>query len=288
MTNPAVKPNVTAIIADDEALLRRHLDKSLAEVWPELEIVSKATNGLEAMQSIQQLKPDVAFLDIRMPELDGISLAKQLNKLDSPPLVVFITAYDEYAVKAFEHNAMDYLLKPINEERLLATCQKVQARLSSNQAQSGITPEQPDITALMAQLQQLSQSTSQQMLSPSQSQPLYQQQKKHLTWLKASVGEDIHLIAVDDVAFFKAEDKYVSIFKKGQGGSLEEFILRVSLKELIAQLNPDEFWQIHRSVVVKVSAIDKVKKGLSGQMSAYVSGEKLPISRASQALFKGM
>ena len=287
MNNPAVQPSVTAIIADDEALLRHHLDKSLAEVWPELEIVSKAQNGFEAMQSIQQLKPDVAFLDIRMPELDGISLAKQLNKLDSPPLIVFITAYDEYAVKAFEHNAMDYLLKPINEERLLETCQKVQARLSSNQTQTGTTPEQPDITALMAQLQQLSQSTSQQTQPPYLSQPLYQQQK-HLTWLKASVGEDIHRIAVDDVAYFKAEDKYVSIFKKGQGGSLEEFILRVSLKELIAQLNPDEFWQIHRSVVVKVSAIDKVKKGLSGQMSAYVSGEKLPISRASQALFKGM
>lgn len=276
MNNPAVQPSVTAIIADDEALLRHHLDKSLAEVWPELEIVSKAQNGLEAMQSIQQLKPDVAFLDIRMPELDGISLAKQLNKLDSPPLIVFITAYDEYAVKAFEHDAMDYLLKPINEERLLATCQKVQARLSSSQTQTGNPLEQPDITALMAQLQQLSQSSSQ------------QNKQQYLTWLKASVGEDIHLIAVDDVAYFKAEDKYVSIFKKGQGGLLEEFILRVSLKELIAQLNPDEFWQIHRSVVVKVSAIDKVKKGLSGQMSAYVSGEKLPISRASQALFKGM
>ncbi|MFS1425954.1 LytR/AlgR family response regulator transcription factor [Vibrio splendidus] len=287
MNNPAVQPSVTAIIADDEALLRHHLDKSLAEVWPELEIVSKAQNGLEAMQSIQQLKPDVAFLDIRMPELDGISLAKQLNKLDSPPLIVFITAYDEYAVKAFEHNAMDYLLKPINEERLLATCQKVQARLSSSQTQTGNPPEQPDITALMAQLQQLSQSSSQQTQPPYLSQPLYQQ-PQYLTWLKASVGEDIHLIAVDDVAYFKAEDKYVSIFKKGQGGLLEEFILRVSLKELISQLNPDEFWQIHRSVVVKVSAIDKVKKGLSGQMSAYVSGEKLPISRASQALFKGM
>ncbi|MCG9544562.1 response regulator transcription factor [Vibrio sp. Isolate33] len=280
MNNPASKPSVTAIIADDEALLRHHLDKSLAEVWPELEIVAKAQNGLEAMQGIQQLEPDVVFLDIRMPELDGISLAKKLNKLASPPLVVFITAYDEYAVKAFEHNAMDYLLKPINEERLLATCQKVQTRLSTSQAQSDSAPVQPDIAALMNQLQQLSQSTSQ--------QPPYRPQQKHLTWLKASIGEDIHLIAVDDVAYFKAEDKYVSIFKKDQGGSLEEFILRVSLKELIAQLNPDEFWQIHRSVVVKVSAIDKVKKGLSGQMSAYVSGEKLPISRASQALFKGM
>lgn len=282
MNNPVLKPSVTAIIADDEALLRHHLDNSLAEVWPELDIVSKAQNGLEAMQSIQQLKPDVAFLDIRMPELDGISLAKQLNKLDSPPLIVFITAYDEYAVKAFEHNAMDYLLKPINEERLLATCQKVQARLSSNQATSDNTSLQPDIAALMNQLQQLSQSASQ------QTHPPYLSQKKYLTWLKASIGEDIHLISVDDVAYFKAEDKYVSIFKKGQGGSLEEFILRVSLKELITQLNPDEFWQIHRSVVVKVSAIDKVKKGISGQMSAYVSGEKLPISRASQVRFKGM
>ncbi|WP_215402699.1 LytR/AlgR family response regulator transcription factor [Vibrio gigantis] len=276
MINSGLKPSVTAIIADDEALLRHHLDKSLAEVWPELEIVAKAQNGLEAMQGIQQLEPDVVFLDIRMPELDGISLAKKLNKLASPPLVVFITAYDEYAVKAFEHNAIDYLLKPINEERLLATCQKVQARLSSNQTQSGHMPEQPDIAALMSQLQQLSQSASQ------------QNKQQYLTWLKASVGDDIHLIAIDDVAYFKAEDKYVSIFKKGHGGLLEEFILRVSLKELLAQLNPDEFWQIHRSVVVKVSAIDKVKKGLSGQMSAYVSGEKLPISRASQALFKGM
>ncbi|MEZ9176357.1 DNA-binding response regulator [Vibrio kanaloae] len=274
MKKPVLKPSVTAIIADDEALLRHHLDKSLAEVWPELDIVSKVQNGLEAMQSIRQLKPDVAFLDIRMPELDGISLAKQLNKLDSPPLIVFITAYDEYAVKAFEFNAMDYLLKPINEERLLATCLKVQARLSSNQEKSDSTPVQPDIAALMSQLQLLSQSTSQQV--------------QYLTWLKASVGEDIHLIAVDDVAYFKAEDKYVSIFKKGRGGSLEEFIIRVSLKELIAQLNPDDFWQIHRSVVVKVSAIDKVKKGLYGQMSAYVSGEKLPISRASQVRFKGM
>ena len=274
MKKTVLKPSVTAIIADDEALLRHHLDKSLAEVWPELDIVSKVQNGLEAMQSIRQLKPDVAFLDIRMPELDGISLAKQLNKLDSPPLIVFITAYDEYAVKAFEFNAMDYLLKPINEERLLATCLKVQARLSSNQEKSDSTPVQPDIAALMSQLQLLSQSTSQQV--------------QYLTWLKASVGEDIHLIAVDDVAYFKAEDKYVSIFKKGRGGSLEEFIIRVSLKELIAQLNPDDFWQIHRSVVVKVSAIDKVKKGLYGQMSAYVSGEKLPISRASQVRFKGM
>lgn len=282
MNNPASKPSVTAIIADDEVLLRHHLDKSLAEVWPELEIVAKAQNGLEAMQGILQLEPDVVFLDIRMPELDGISLAKKLNKLASPPLVVFITAYDEYAVKAFEHNAMDYLLKPINEERLLATCQKVQARLLANHTQSDSAPVQPDIAALMSQLQQLSQSTSQ------QTQPPYLSQKKYLTWLKASVGDDIHLIAVDDVVYFKAEDKYVSIFKKGQGGSLEEFILRVSLKELIAQLNPDEFWQIHRSVVVKVSAIDKVKKGISGQMSAYVSGEKLPISRASQGLFKGM
>ena len=111
---------------------------------------------------------------------------------------------------------------------------------------------------------------------------------QYLTWLKAHAGDDIHLIAVEDVLYFKAEDKYVSVFRKGEGTKVEEFILRTSLKELLAQLEPDVFWQIHRSVVVRVAAIDKVSKSFSGQMSAYVSGVKLPVSRASQRLFKGM
>lgn len=262
---------ITAIIADDEALLRRHLDKTLAEVWPELEVIAKAQNGAEALQSIQSLSPDIAFLDIRMPQLDGMELAKQLLKLPSPPLVVFITAYDEYAVKAFEQNAVDYLLKPINEKRLLATCEKLKSRLSEEAREQG--QALPDISALMSQIQQLSQPVS----TP-----------QYLNWIKATSGDDLHLIAVADVLYFKAEDKYVSVFKKVEQGQIEEFIIRSSLKELLAQLNPEEFWQIHRSTVVRVAAINKVKKDFTGQMSVLIEGNKLPISRSSQSLFKGM
>ncbi|MGB1320683.1 MAG: LytTR family DNA-binding domain-containing protein [Vibrio gallaecicus] len=276
--------NVTAIIADDEALLRRHLDKTLAEVWPELDIVSCVDNGLKALQDIETLNPDIAFLDIRMPEIDGMKLAQKLQALPSPPLVVFITAYDEYAVKAFEQNAVDYLLKPINEARLSATCEKLQSRLVSlhsapikgsqqNESLSASAIQTPDLAALMEQIQQLSQ--------PAQT-------PQYLNWVKANVGDDLHLISIDDVLFFKAEDKYVSVFKKDENGKLQEFIIRTSLKELLSQLNPDEFWQIHRSTVVKVSSIQKVKKDFSGQMLVHIEGRKLPVSRSSQTLFKGM
>ncbi|MDN3616194.1 LytR/AlgR family response regulator transcription factor [Vibrio gallaecicus] len=276
--------NVTAIIADDEALLRRHLDKTLAEVWPELDIVSCVDNGLKALQDIETLNPDIAFLDIRMPEIDGMKLAQKLQALPSPPLVVFITAYDEYAVKAFEQNAVDYLLKPINEARLSATCEKLQSRLvglhsspingsQQNESLSASAIQAPDLAALMEQIQQLSQ--------PAQA-------PQYLNWVKANVGDDLHLISIDDVLFFKAEDKYVSVFKKDENGKLQEFIIRTSLKELLSQLNPDEFWQIHRSTVVKVSSIQKVKKDFSGQMLVHIEGRKLPVSRSSQTLFKGM
>ncbi|UTT86510.1 LytTR family DNA-binding domain-containing protein [Vibrio pelagius] len=269
MANMANNTGFTAIIADDEPLLRHHLDKSLADVWPELDILGRAQNGTEAKQMIEAHQPDVVFLDIRMPELDGMALAKQLQKLANPPLVVFITAYDEYALQAFERNAADYLLKPINEERLFSCCQKLKQRLEVRKSDSSSV----DMGSLMEHIQQLSQTVA----TP-----------QYLTWLKAHSGDDIHLISVEDVLYFKAEDKYVSVFKIGKAGAAEEFILRTSLKELLSQLEPDVFWQIHRSVVVRVAAIDKVSKSLSGQMSAYVSGIKLPVSRSSQALFKGM
>lgn len=269
MANMANNNGFTAIIADDEPLLRHHLDKSLADVWPELDILGRAQNGTEAKQMIEAHQPDVVFLDIRMPELDGMALAKQLQKQANPPLVVFITAYDEYALQAFERNAADYLLKPINEERLFSCCQKLKDRLEVRKSNSSPV----DMGSLMEHIQQLSQTVA----TP-----------QYLTWLKAHSGDDIHLISVEDVLYFKAEDKYVSVFKVGEAGAVEEFILRTSLKELLGQLEPDVFWQIHRSVVVRVAAIDKVSKSFSGQMSAYVSGVKLPVSRSSQGLFKGM
>ncbi|NOH82443.1 response regulator transcription factor [Vibrio sp. 03-59-1] len=262
----------TAIIADDEALLRHHLNKTLAETWPELNIVASAENGKEAWRQIEDHQPDVVFLDIRMPELDGIALAEKLQKMPQSPLVVFVTAYDEYAVKAFEQCAVDYLLKPLSESRLLATCEKLKARLSEIQSAKEPPADNSDLSALMTQLQQLS--------TPAV--------PEYLTWIKANAGDDLHLISISDVLYFKAEDKYVSVFKREADQQCQEFIIRTSLKELLQQLDPHQFWQIHRSTVVNVAAIDKVKKDLAGRMNVVIAGKKLPVSRASQGLFKGM
>lgn len=269
-----MEPFFTAVIADDEALLRHHLNKTLAEVWPELDIVASAGNGQQAWDYITEHQPDIAFLDIRMPELDGIALAEKLQKMPNAPLVVFITAYDEYAVQAFERCAVDYLLKPLSENRLVATCEKLKLRLSQMMTAKApaVAPSNPDLSALMDQLQQLS--------APSMPQ--------YLTWVKASVGEDLHLVSISDVLYFKAEDKYVSVFRREANNHLQEFIIRTSLKELLQQLDPDQFWQIHRSTVVNVAAIDRVKKDLTGKMTVMIEGQKLPVSRASQTLFKGM
>ncbi len=188
----------TAIIADDEPLLRHHLDKSLAEVWPELDIVAKVADGEQALLAIEQSQPDIAFLDIRMPVLDGMSLAQKLNRLANPPLIVFVTAYDDYAIKAFEQNAADYLLKPISDARLQTTCERVKARLS----QRGSDNSHVQMNSLLEQLQQLS--------AP--------QTPQYLQWIKATQGDDIHLIATSDVLYFKAEEKYVSVYaQQGKG-----------------------------------------------------------------------
>ncbi|EGQ8298405.1 LytR/AlgR family response regulator transcription factor [Vibrio parahaemolyticus] len=256
----------TAIIADDEPLLRHHLDKSLAEVWPELDIVAKVADGEQALLAIEQSQPDIAFLDIRMPVLDGMSLAQKLNRLANPPLIVFVTAYDDYAIKAFEQNAADYLLKPISDARLQTTCERVKARLS----QRGSDNSHVQMNSLLEQLQQLS--------AP--------QTPQYLQWIKATQGDNIHLIATSDVLYFKAEEKYVSVY--AQQGQVQEYLIRTSLKELIGQLNPEQFWQVHRSSVVQVSKISKVNKDFAGRMFVYVGETKLPVSRASQSLFKGM
>ncbi len=258
----------TAIIADDEPLLRNHLDKSLAEVWPELDIVVKVADGEQAFLAIEQSQPDIAFLDIRMPVLDGMSLAQKLNRLANPPLIVFVTAYDDYAIKAFEQNAADYLLKPISDARLQMTCERVKARLS----QRGSDNSHVQMNSLLEQLQQLS--------AP--------QTPQYLQWIKATQGDDIHLIATSDVLYFKAEEKYVSVYAQQGKGEVQEYLIRTSLKELIGQLNPEQFWQVHRSSVVQVSKINKVNKDFAGRMFVYVGETKLPVSRAYQSLFKGM
>lgn len=261
---------ITALIADDEPLLRHHLDRSLAEVWPELEIVANCGDGQQALEQITTLQPDVVFLDIRMPELDGMAVAKALSKNDHQPLVVFVTAYDEYAIQAFEHSAVDYLLKPLNEDRLAACCEKLKQRFkSTHQADQhfSLTNQAPDINQLLAHISQLTPKPS-----------------SYLSWLKASRGEDIHLISVNEVLYFKAEEKYVSIYTDDNC----EYLIRTPIKELLTQLDPEEFWKIHRSTVVRVASIEKVSKDFTGRMFVTMQKHKLPVSRAQQNLFKGM
>ncbi|MGY3572739.1 LytR/AlgR family response regulator transcription factor [Vibrio paucivorans] len=254
---------LSAVIADDEPLLRHHLNKMLADYWPELEVVGAAENGHQALELIQEHQPDIAFLDIKMPNIDGMSLAKQLLAFgETAPCVVFVTAYDEFAVQAFENNAVDYLLKPLSEQRLEQCISKLKQRFKTAHAAS------PDMVSLLNQIQQLT----------------HQAKPSYLKWIKASKGEEIHLISISEVLFFKAEDKYVSLFKSEQG-AVVEYLLRTSLKELLSQLDPELFWQIHRSIVVNVSAIEKVKKDFTGKMSVFIGDEKLPVSRAMQGQF---
>jgi len=260
----------SAIIADDEPLLRFHLKQMLAELCFDIEVVAQCTNGAEALTAIEQWQPDFAFLDIKMPELDGMSVAKKLLKTENPPLIVFITAYDEYAIKAFENNAIDYLLKPISEERLLKAYEKLKQRKQLQETKR--SPSENSMLAdLLNQVQQLSQPAT----------------PDYLTWIKAYKGEDLHLISVNDVLYFKAEDKYISVFARPQE-QIVEYIIRSSLKEIQQKIDPDLFWQIHRSSIVNVSKIEKVKKDLLGHMKVHIGEEKLAVSRNAQGLFKGM
>ncbi|MUK28891.1 response regulator [Aliivibrio fischeri] len=263
--------SITAIIADDEPLLRFHLEKMLSDLWFDLDIVAVCANGKEALDAIDQHQPDIAFLDIKMPELDGMALAAKLQKSTVAPLIVFITAYDEFAVKAFETNAIDYVLKPISETRLEATCEKLKQRLIQQDKHSAPKQDQDVLSDLFAQIQQLSA-----------------QQQEYLSWIKAYKGEDLHLISVSDVLYFKAEDKYVSVYAKQNDINITEYLIRSSLKELQQKINPDHFWQIHRSSIVNVAQIEKVKKDLLGHLCVHIGGVKLPVSRSAQSLFKGM
>lgn len=250
-----------AVIADDEPLLRHHLDQRLADVWPELEVVGKAADGHAALAMVESLAPDLLFLDIRMPGLDGLQVAARLKALPTPPLVVFVTAYDAHAVEAFELAAVDYLLKPVTDERLMAT----RARIVERPSPAPL----PDVAALMRALQQVQAPAA----------------AGGLRWLRVAKGEETHLLDVAEVSYFQAEDKYTTVYTAH--GS---YLMRLTLKELQAQLDGEQFWQIHRSTIVRVAAIRRVSRDLAGRMFAHLDAPavKLPVSRACQGLFKQM
>jgi DNA-binding LytR/AlgR family response regulator len=267
---------VRALIADDERLMREQLRARLAEVWPELEIVAEAKNGLEAVQLTEAEHPDLVFLDIRMPGMTGVEAARKIAQLptyedsaDGWPgcEVVFITAYDQYAIEAFEQGVVDYVLKPAERERLTLTVERIRKRLSQRGQEDSSAP---------AGMQQLLQKLSAQ-LNPNAA--------PHLRWIQATVGQSIQMIPVEDVLFFISDEKYTRV----QTAAVEALI-RKPIKELIDELDAHQFWQIHRSTLVNTRAIAGVTRDMRGRQLVSVKGhpEKLEVSRSFTGLFKGM
>jgi len=281
MNTPA--PPVRAVIADDERLMREQLRARLAEVWPELEIVAEARNGLEAVQLVDQHRPELVFLDIRMPGLTGVDAARQITQMavaddEYLPEIVFITAYDQYAVEAFEQGVCDYVLKPAERERLQVTVQRIRQRLAQRDSSDADTDAHagPDGNPTPP-LQQLLHKLAGQ-LNPGGAPKL-------LDWIQASVGQGIQMIPVAEVLFFISDEKYTRV----QTPTVEALI-RKPIKELIDELDPAVFWQIHRSTLVNVKAIAGITRDFRGRQIVSVRGhgEKLEVSRSYSHLFKGM
>ena len=255
--------NFRGVIAEDEELLRTALSSLLKEAWPQLQIVAECEDGASALESIAELQPDVAFLDIRMPGLTGIEVARGLADASPRTQVVFVTAYDQYAIDAFEQGAIDYLLKPITRERLLATVQRIQARAAAGH---------PDGATLEALLRHLS----------AREMPA---SKPPLMWITASAGKDTRLIMVDDVAYFQADNKYTTVMT-AEGESL----LRTPLRELLDSLDAATFKQIHRSTIVNMKAVASVSRDDTGRGRLKLKNrpEMLTVSQPFMSLFRNM
>ncbi|MGU7773992.1 LytR/AlgR family response regulator transcription factor [Burkholderia sp. MR1-5-21] len=241
----------TALIADDEPNLSAQLAERLGQLWPELEIVAMPRNGVDALAALNASRPDFAFLDIRMPGIDGLKLAGLVPDVH----VVFVTAYDEYAVDAFDRAAIDYLLKPVTDERLLRCIAKLQ-RGGAAPARAG-APEHACMSTEAAPIR----------------------------WLTVGVKDTTRLVSIDDVLYFQALDKYTEVVTAG-----ERHVIRTPLKELLQRLDPARFAQVHRGVIVAYAAIDRVERDLLGRLRIHVRGQQnvLPVSRAYAGLFRQM
>ena len=266
------------VIADDERLMRDQLRARLAEVWPELDIVAEAKNGDEAVALVEAHHPELVFLDIRMPGLNGVEAARAIAQLPTDDEaadgwrgceIVFVTAYDEYAVQAFEQGAVDYVLKPAERERLALTVARLRQRLAQRQADAADAPASVNLQRLLQQLGA--------QLDPARA--------PRLRWVQASVGANIQMIPVDEVLYFISDEKYTRV----QTATLEALI-RKPIRELVDELDAEQFWQIHRSTLVNARAIAAVSRDERGRQLVSVKGrsEKLEISRSYTGLFKGM
>jgi DNA-binding LytR/AlgR family response regulator len=252
------------IIAEDEPLLARVLAQQLNEHWPVARCVGMAANGAEALKLADQFSPDVAFLDVRMPQLDGLEAARQLCLTERPPLIVFVTAYDAYALDAFEAAAIDYLLKPVEVTRLTKCIERLSAQLNRGAVDN--TPA--DMATRIAELLGYN--------AP---------RKEKLRFVRAGAGTTVKLIPVHEVLWFEAEDKYITVATR-EGDS----IIRMPLRELLEQLDAEIFWQIHRGTVVNSAHIAHAKRDELGHLTLTLKGreDEIPVSRQFAHLFKQM
>ncbi len=273
-----------ALIADDERLMREQLRSRLAEAWPELEIVAEARNGQEAVQLTQLHQPDVVFLDIRMPVLTGVDAARQIAQLPTHEdaqgwpgcEIVFITAYDQYAVEAFEQGVVDYVLKPAEPARLQLTVERIKQRRAERERGSDEGLEATPLPTHTPDMQQLLQRLAAQ---------LHPQAAPKLQWIQATVRQTIQMIPVEDVLFFISDEKYTRV----QTATMEALI-RKPIKELVEEIDMQLFWQIHRSTLVNIKAVAGVSRDERGRQLVSVRGhgEKLEVSRSYAGLFRGM
>jgi len=247
----------TALVAEDEAPQRRTLCELLTELWPQLQIVAECADGLSALEALTSLHPQIVFLDIRMPGLSGLEVARAAS---TQAHVVFTTAYDEYAVSAFDHGAIDYVLKPVRRERLARSVERLKQRIR--------TTAPPGIESFLDALQ-----------------GRLGARPGTLRWITGSAGHTTKMFSIDEVLFFQAQDKYVRVVT-----ATDEVHIRTPLRELCVALDPEAFWQIHRSAIVRAGAIQKVETNEDGKLQLYVKGraELLPVSNAFQYRFKPM
>ena len=276
--------DATALIAEDEPLLAANLQAELAGLWPGLCIVANVRHGAAAVERAIALRPDIVFLDIRMPGMTGLEAARALTE-DWPdatplPMLVFVTAYDQYAVQAFEHAAVDYVLKPVQPDRLKQTCARVQSALKQRAERTATASAvETTVDRTLAQLRSLLATPG--LIAASQN-PVA---GVKLNVIQAAVGTTIHMVSVADILYFEAADKYVRVITAER-----EYLVRSSLRELLPRLDENQFWQIHRGTVVRVDAIAQAVRDETGKVTLTLRGhtDKLIASRLYAHLFKAM
>ncbi|MGZ5101640.1 MAG: LytR/AlgR family response regulator transcription factor [Usitatibacter sp.] len=247
----------SAILAEDEPILRTQLEGKLAKLWPELEIIASVQDGAAALEALEDRTPDFMFLDIQMPEMTGVEVARHVA---GRAHVVFVTAYDQYAIQAFETGAVDYILKPATDERLAVTIERLKAKLA--------TPP-TDLNAVLSRI----------------TEQLGGGKREKLQWIKATVGQNLRLIPVSEVLFFQSDEKYTRVVL-----AESEALIKTAIRELLDGLDPEVFWQIHRSTLVNVNAIAAVSRDFRGQAHVKIKGkdDSLVVSRIYSHLFKQM